>query len=252
MKVIAVSNQKGGTGKTTSTVNIGAGLAAMGKKVLLVDLDPQAHLTAGLGIQPDEAGPTVNELLRGQAEINDTIRERGGFSLIPSSLDLSGADLELGGLPGREMLLKHAIGRLNDYDLVLIDCPPSLGLLALNAFTAAQEVYVALQTEFYALYGMNKLADTIRLVRERLDHPNLEITGVIATIYDGRKNLHKQVVERIREHFGGKLFETIIRTNVALAEAPSHGLTIFEHAPESNGAKDYAALSQEIIGRAGL
>lgn len=249
MKIIALANQKGGVAKTTSAINIGAGLTKLGKKVLVIDLDPQAHLTYSLGIEAHQLEKTVYELLKGECKLAEVIRERGELKVIPSNLNLSGAEIELSGMAGREFLLKEALDGVNDRDYVLIDCPPSLGLLTLNALTACHEVYIPLQTEFLALQGMSKLIQTVEVVQKRLNR-QLRITGIIATRYDHRKKLNREVVEKIKEYFGEeKLFKTIIRDNVSLAEAPSFGQTILEYKPESYGAMDYLNLCKEIVER---
>jgi chromosome partitioning protein len=248
MKKIAFINQKGGVGKTTCTMNIGAGLISLGKKVLLVDLDPQAHLTYSLGIEAHELENTVYELLKGDCKVKNTIIKRNGIDVLPSSLELSGAEIEFSGIAGREFLLRESLENIKNYDYILFDCPPSLGLLTLNALTTAQEVYIPLQTEFLALQGMSKLLNTIDIVKKRLNK-DIEITGIIATRFDNRKNLNKEVVEKIESYFGSRLFKTFIRDNVSLAEAPSFGQTIFEYKPGSYGAKDYLSLCHEIIKR---
>jgi len=248
MQIIALINQKGGVGKTTCAINIGAGLNKLNKRVLLIDLDPQAHLTYSLGMPAHELKNTVYELLRGEANLKETIIKRNGLNLVPSSLNLSGAEIEFSGLAGREFLLKEATDGLRNFDYVFMDCPPSLGLLTLNALTTTQEVYIPLQTEFLALQGMRKLLETINIVKKRLNK-NLEITGIMATRFDGRKNLNKEVVEKIKNYFGAKLFKTLIRDNISLAEAPSFGKTIFEYKSNSYGAKDYLSLCKEIIKR---
>ena len=248
MRILAIANQKGGVGKTTCVINIGAGLERLGKKVLLVDLDPQAHCTYSLGIQAHELEQNIYQLLNGGAALEEVLIDRGGLVVVPSSLDLSGAEMELAGIPGREFLLRESLGRPRGFDYVLIDTPPSLGLLTLNAFTTAREVYIPLQTEFLALQGMSKLLKTVELVKKRLNR-KLEITGIIGTRFDGRKRLNNEVVEKIRDHFGGKLFKTLIRENIALAEAPSFGQTIFEYRPNSHGKEDYLNLSKEIVAR---
>ena len=248
MPTIALINQKGGVGKTTSTINLGAGLGMLGKSVLLVDLDPQAHLTYGLGIQAHELDYTVYEVLKGEVQAAEAIVQRDGLEVLPSSLSLSAAEIELSGMAGREFLLKEALAELPPRDFVLLDCPPSLGLLTLNALTAAQEVFIPLQTEFLALQGMSKLIDTVNVVKKRLN-PELTISGIIGTQFDSRKNLNREVVDKIREHFADKLFETLIHDNVALAEAPSYGQTVFEYRPDCRGAQDYLALSQEAVAR---
>jgi len=248
MQIIALTNQKGGVGKTTCAINIGAGLNRLGKRVMLIDLDPQAHLTYSLGIPAHELNNTVYELLKGTVILKETIIEGNGLSLVPSSLNLSGAEIEFSGVAGREFLLKESVEGLKKYDYVFIDCPPSLGLLTLNALTTAQEVYIPLQTEFLALQGMTKLLETINIVKKRLNK-DLEIAGIIAMRFDNRKNLNREVVEKIKEYFGDKLFNTLIRDNISLAEAPSFGKTIFEYKSNSYGAKDYLDLCKEIIKR---
>jgi len=229
-------------------MNLGAGLSMLGKSVLLVDLDPQAHLTYGLGIQAHELDYTVYEVLKGEISAAETIVERGKLEILPASLSLSAAEIELSGMAGREFLLKEALAELTPRDFVLLDCPPSLGLLTLNALTAAQEVFIPLQTEFLALQGMSKLMDTINVVRKRLN-PGLTISGIIGTQFDSRKNLNKEVVDKIREYFSDKVFSTLIHDNVALAEAPSYGKTIFEYRPTCRGAQDYMDLCRETVAR---
>lgn len=248
MQIIALINQKGGVGKTTSTVNIGAGLTKLNKKVLLIDLDPQAHLTYSLGIPAHELDKSIYELIKGEVAWKEILIERRELKIIPSSLGLSGAEIELSGIAGKEFLLKKALEGLKGFDYILIDSPPSLGLLTLNALTAAQELYIPLQVEFLALQGLSRLLETIDIVKKRLNK-NLEITGIIAIRFDGRKNLNKEIVEKIKDYFGDKLFKTFIRDNISLAEAPSFGKTIFEYKPNSHGANDYLNLSREILKR---
>jgi len=247
MKTIALTNQKGGVGKTTTTINLGAGLAKLGKKVLLIDLDPQANLTYSLRKHSHRLEKTIYDALKGTADVNDMIIQHNGFDYIPSSLELSGAELELASEPAREGLLKNVMGKLKDkdYDYVLIDCPPNLGLLTLNAFTAVDDIFIVLQSEYLALHGLSKLLDLVKVVQQRLNN-KLEVGGIICTLYDNRKNLNKEVVGHIQDYFGPKVFKTIIRDNVALAEAPSHRKTIFEYDGNSNGAEDYFALAKEI------
>jgi chromosome partitioning protein len=249
-KIISLCNQKGGVGKTTCTLNIGAGLQFAGKSVLLIDLDPQAHLTYCMGIAAHELGKTIYDVFRKGVSLKDVALDRNGLHVIPSSLDLAGIEMELAGIPGREFLLKEFLEGKNAYDFILIDCPPSLGLLTLNALTAAQEIFIPLQTEFLALKGMGKLLETIETVRKRLNK-DLDITGIIATRFDARKNLNKGIVDTITERFGRKLFKTFIRENISLAEAPGYGQTIFEYAPKSYGAQDFTALAGEIVRRQG-
>lgn len=246
MKTIALTNQKGGVGKTTSTVNIGAGLCRKGKKVLLVDLDPQANLTYSLRMSSNRLESSIYEVLKGTAGPEEAIISHNGFDIMPSSIDLSGAEMEFANEPARETLLKNSLKNISvGYDYVLIDCPPNLGLLTLNAFTAVKEIFIVLQSEYLALHGLSKLMDVIQIVRERLN-PEVEITGIICTLFDGRKNLNNEVVDHIKDYFGDKVFDTLIRDNVALAEAPSHHKTIFEYAPDSYGAEDYEALAREV------
>ncbi len=220
----------------------------MGKKVLLVDLDPQAHLTCSLGIQSHGLERTVYELLKGETKFNDVTIDRSGLTVIPSSLNLSGAELEFSGLAGREFLLKDGLKGIRGFEYVLIDCPPSLGLLTLNALIVAKEVYIPLQTEFLALQGMGKLLETIDIVKKRLNK-KLRASGVIGTRYDNRKRLNREVIGKIREYFGDKLFNTLIRENISIAEAPSFGKTIFEYKANSYGAEDYLNLCNEILER---
>jgi chromosome partitioning protein len=246
MRTIALVNQKGGVGKTTTTANLGMALSRAGKKVLLVDLDPQAHLTYGLGIQAHDLPHTVYDIMRGDAPAKEVLVERTGMMVLPASLDLSGADLELSGVAGREFLLREGLRSARGYDYILIDCPPSLGLLTLNALTTAKEVFVVTQAEYYALHGLAKLMETVETVQKRLNK-KLSVTGIVVTQYDGRKKLCREVVERLRGHFGKRLFKTPIRDNVSLAEAPSHGQTIFEYRGKSHGAEDYTALAKEVV-----
>ena len=247
-KIISLCNQKGGVGKTTCTLNIGAGLQRAGKRVLLIDLDPQAHLTYCLGLTAADLESTIYDAFRNGALLQDIAIERNGLLIIPSSLDLASVEMELAGIPGREFILKEFLEQAGAYDYILIDCPPSLGLLTLNALTATREIYIPLQAEFLALKGMGKLLETIETVRKRLNK-DVDITGIIATRFDARKKLNKGIVDTITERFGKKLFKTIIRENISLAEAPGYGQTIFEYAPRSFGAEDFTALAQEIIMR---
>lgn len=245
-KVISLLNHKGGVGKTTSCINIGAGLVELGKKVLLIDLDPQANLTLSLGIPRQQF--TIYEALRGESELVPyTAKE--GLDVIISTLDLSGAEMELINEAGREFILRELFSSvIDDYDYIIIDCPPSLGLLTLNALTSSHYVYIPLQTEFLAMQGLTKIKQVIDKVRFRLNK-QLEIGGVIATMYDGRKVLNRDVVETIKKYFGEKVFNTYIRDNVALAEAPAQRQDIFSYNRSSPGAKDYLSLCKEIIER---
>ena len=242
-KIIAISNHKGGVGKTTSTLNIGAALQRMGKKVLLIDLDPQANLTQSLGLM--DHTPTIYEALRGEAQL-DPIEVLPGLDVVTSTLDLSGAEVELSSEPGKDYILKELLEPLRSrYNYILIDSPPSLGLLTMNALAAAQEVYIPLQAHYLALQGMSKLQEIVEKVRKRLNK-GLRIGGVFVTQYDQRKVLNRNVAETIREHFPAETFRTAIRDNVALAEAPTQGLDVFRYAPKSTGAADYQALAKEI------
>lgn len=239
-------NHKGGVGKTTSTINIGAGLVELGKRVLLVDLDPQANLTLSLGIPRQRS--TIYEAIRGETDLEPyTVKE--GLDVITSTLDLSGAEMELINEAGREFILRELFDTvIEEYDYIIIDCPPSLGLLTLNALTCSNYVYIPLQTEFLALQGLVKIKQVIDKVRFRLNK-KLQIGGVIATMYDQRKVLNRNVAESIKKYFGDKVFNTHIRDNVSLAEAPTERKDIFEYNKRSNGAKDYLSLSKEIIER---
>lgn len=244
--VISLLNHKGGVGKTTSSIGIGAGLVHLGKKVLLMDLDPQANLTLSLGVPRQKV--TIYEALRGEAELVPyTVKEN--LDVIPSTLDLSGAEMELINEAGREYILKETLEPLQEeYDFIIIDCPPSLGLLTLNSLTSSNFVIIPLQTEYLALQGLTKIKQVIDKVRFRLNK-KLEIAGVIATMYDSRKVLNRDVVDTIKKYFGKKVFDTLIRDNVALAEAPASKVDIFEYSPRSNGAIDYLSLCKEILER---
>ncbi|MEZ4888568.1 MAG: ParA family protein [Chitinophagales bacterium] len=245
-QVITFSNHKGGVGKTTSTVNVGVALSEMGQKVLLIDLDPQANLTQSFGIT--KVNFNIYESLIGRYELRWTsITEN--LDVVPSTLDLSGAETELVSEPGREFILKELIEAIRDqYDFVLIDTPPSLGLLTVNALTAADAVYIPLQAEYLALQGLTKLTSVIRKIQKRLNR-NLQLGGVFLTQYDSRKILNREVAEMVSNYFKDKVFKTKIRDNVALAEAPSLGKDIFNYNNKSNGAKDYMNLSKEILKR---
>ena len=242
--IISLLNHKGGVGKTTSAVNIGAGLVELGKKVLLVDLDPQANLTLSFGIPRQPV--TIYEAMRGESELKPyTIKNN--LDIVISTLDLSGVEMELSNEAGREYILQEVFEPLLDnYDFIILDCPPSLGLLTLNALTCSNLVIIPLQTEFLALQGLAKIKQVIDKVKFRLNK-NLEIGGVIATMYDARKVLSRDVVETILKYFGEKVFKTYIRDNVALAEAPAQQKDIFAYSHKSSGAEDYLNLCKEIL-----
>lgn len=245
-KIISLMNHKGGVGKTTSAINIGAGLVELGHRVMLVDLDPQANLTLSLGIPRQPV--TIYESIRGESPLVP-FTVRPGLDVVTSTLDLSGAEMELINEAGREFILRELFEMVReDYDFVIIDCPPSLGLLTLNALTSSDLVFIPLQTEFLAMQGLAKIQQVINKVKLRLNK-RLRIGGVIATMYDHRKVLNRDVVETIKKYFGDAVFETMIRDNVALAEAPAQRQDIFSYSPKSPGAEDYLALCKEIVAR---
>jgi chromosome partitioning protein len=255
MRRIAFMNQKGGVGKTTTCVNLGAALTRRGMRVLLLDLDPQANLTVHLDVRPDTLDRSIYDVLLGKATIADVVRPTStlGMDIVPTSLDLAGAEMELVSTVGREQILKEALDRYaastpEPHDFVLVDCPPSLGLLSVNVLTAVREVIVPLQAEFFALQGMARLREVIELVEKRLN-PGLSVLGILPSMVDSRTTLSREVLTEIRGFFGAAVFGTAIRRNVKLAEASSHGRTVFEYAPDSNGAADYAALAEEVLRR---
>lgn len=249
MKTIAFINQKGGTGKTTTTLSVGAALSRLGLTVLLVDIDPQGNLTTSAGLKEVPASdPTVLEVLKGLANINDAIKHKTGmYDILPTDIRQSGADLELASVPGRELLLKEALDSLNkEYDYILIDCPPSLSIITLMALTACDSVIIPVQAQYLALNGMAQLMDTIQLVKKRMN-PDIKIGGVVLTMYDNRKTLDREVLENIQKAFPNNTFKTCISNNVSLAEAPAFGMDIYEYKPDSKGAQQYTELTQEII-----
>jgi chromosome partitioning protein len=243
-KVISISNHKGGVGKTTSAINIGAGLNKLDKKILLIDLDPQANLSQSLGlIEPER---TIYGALRGEYQLQP-IEVLKGLDVIPSTLDLSGAEIEMSGEAGREYILKELIEPIrNSYDYILIDTPPSLGLLTLNSFVASDLIFIPLQAQFLALQGLTKLLEVIGKIKKRLNK-ELRVGGVFVTQYDSRKVLNRDVVATIETHFKDAVFKTKIRDNIALAEAPAQATDIFRYNPKSYGAEDYLSLSKEIL-----
>ena len=249
-KIIAVTNQKGGVGKTTTAVNLSALVAESGKRVLLVDIDPQGNATSGLG-KSDADSNTVYEVLLGEAAARDAIVPTGfgGLDLMPTSIELAGAEIELVSVDRREGLLKKALEDIkNDYDYIFIDCPPSLSLLTLNALTAADSVLIPIQCEYYALEGVGQLVNTVKLMRRKLN-PDLSVEGILLTMFDGRTNLCAQVVQEVRTHFRDEAFETMIPRNVRLSEAPSYGLPIHLYDARSTGARAYQELAEELLSR---
>ena len=250
-RIIAIANQKGGVGKSTTAINLSACLAEAGKKVLAIDIDPQGNTTSGLGVDKNEADPTLYELLLGEADLNDCIINNvvDNLDLIPSNMNLSGAEIELVGIEEREYILRNAIENVRDnYDFIIMDCPPSLSMLTINALTAADSVLVPIQCEYYALEGLSQLIHTIELVQERLNE-ELEIEGVVFTMYDARTNLSLEVVENVKENLNQNIYKTIIPRNVRLAEAPSYGLPINLYDSKSTGAESYRLLAEEVINR---
>lgn len=247
-QIITVLNQKGGVGKTTTTLNLGAYLARRDVRVLIMDIDPQANATSGLGLERNLT-PSVYELLFGRASLGEVIKTTATdkLSIIPSSPNLASAEMELVATADREFKLKAAISGA-DFDVILVDCPPSLGLLTVNALTAANSVLIPVQVEYYALEGLSQLLSTIQLVRQGLNK-DLEILGVVATMFDPRTSLSEQVYNELTKHFGDKMFKTVIPRNVRLAEAPSHGRTIAEHDRWSKGARAYKQLAKEVASR---
>ena len=250
-RTIAIANQKGGVGKTTTAINLSASLANKGKNVLVIDTDPQGNTTSGFGIEKNELENTVYELILGECSINECILSDviPGVAVIPSNVNLAAAEIELIGVDKKEYILKKEVDWIKDkYDFIMIDCPPSLNLLTINAMTTADSVLVPIQCEYYALEGLSQLIHTVNLVKERLN-PALDMEGVVFTMYDSRTNLSLQVVENVKDHFKQKVFDTVIPRNIRLAEAPSYGMPIAMYDPKSTGAEAYMHLADEVINR---
>lgn len=250
-KIISFANQKGGVGKTTTCINLSAYVAAMGKKVLVVDLDPQGNATSGLGVDKDSDMKTVYDLISGDSAAEEVIKNTliEGLDILPSTVDLAGAELEMVEMPQREKIMKGILEPLKEsYDYIMIDCPPSLGLITVNALTASDSVIIPMQCEYYPLMGITQLMNTIRLIKFHLN-PNIDVEGVVMTMKDKRSNLTNQVSDEIIKFFGKKVFFTYIPRNIRLAEAPSHGVPIVIYEPSSKGAEAYLSLAEEFLDR---
>ena len=248
-RIIAIANQKGGVGKTTTAINLSACLAERGKKVLSVDMDPQGNMTSGLGMYKNSVETTIYDLIIGETDIEGVINKNviENLDIIPTSIDLSGAEIELLDQEGKEYILRKALHDIkNKYDFIIIDCPPSLSILTINAMTAADSVLVPIQCEYYALEGLSQLIHTVELVKNRLNN-ELKIEGVVFTMYDARTNLSLQVVENVKDNLEQNIYKTIIPRNIRLAEAPSYGMPINHYDPKSAGAESYLKLADEVI-----
>jgi len=248
-KIIAIANQKGGVGKTTTSVNLGAGMASLGKRVLLVDIDPQGNTTSGVGINKADVENCIYDVIINEVHPNDAIihTEVEGLHIIPATIQLAGAEIELVPTISREQRLKKSLQMVKDkYDYIIIDCPPSLGILTINSLTAADSVIIPIQCEYYALEGLSQLLNSIRLVQKHLN-TSLQIEGVLLTMFDARTNLGIQVIEEVKKYFQDKVYKTVIARNVRLSEAPSHGKSIITYDPRSKGAEAYLELAKEVI-----
>ncbi|UQS83021.1 ParA family protein [Bombilactobacillus thymidiniphilus] len=249
VKVISLANQKGGVGKTTTTINLGACLSELQQRVLVIDIDPQGNATSGLGIKKVDVTQDIYDVIINEMPLHDTIMhtQRQNLDIVPATIQLAGAEMELTSMMARETRLKEAIGSIAaDYDYILIDCPPSLGQLSINAFTASNSIIIPVQSEYYALEGLSQLLNTIRLVQKHFN-PDLTIEGVLLTMFDARTNLGTQVVTEVQSYFGDHVYETIIPRNTRLAEAPSYGLPIIDFDRKSRGAEVYLQLAEEVM-----
>ena len=249
VRIIAVANQKGGVGKTTTAINLSSCLSALGKRVLAIDMDPQGNMTSGLGVDKDNVEKTVYDLIIGRATVEECLCKEvfENLDLLPTNIDLSAAEIELIGVENKEFIIRDEVAKIRgNYDFVIVDCPPSLSMLTINAMTTADTVLVPIQCEYYALEGLSQLMHTIDLVKERLN-PDLEMEGVVFTMYNARTNLSLQVVENVKDNLDQTIYKTIIPRNIRLAEAPSHGLPINIYDPKSSGAESYMLLAEEVI-----
>ena len=250
-RIIAIANQKGGVGKTTTAINLSAGLADKGKKVLAVDMDPQGNMTSGLGLDKEFLEKTVYDMIIGESDIEEVLQKETmeNLDVLPTNIDLSAAEIELIDVENKEFIVRNSIQKIRDnYDFVIIDCPPSLSMLTINAMTTADSVLVPIQCEYYALEGLSQLIHTVELVKDRLN-PDLEIEGVVFTMYDARTNLSLQVVENVKDNLQQNIYKTIIPRNIRLAEAPSYGMPINQYDPKSAGSESYMRLADEVISK---